>query len=1393
MKRILFIFLFFSPFFLIAQTVSLFKQFNGRYDFTTFGNTLNIEENNLGGACVILTESSAQFSLEPQQEILSAHLYWAGSGTGDFNVQLNGIPVTASRSFSHVSFNLPFFSAYAEVTDILISNGNGTYTLSDLDLNDAIPPYCGSLNFGGWAINVIYEDVSLTLNQISLFDGLESVSRDNPLLEIVLGNIEVASQDLAKIGFLAWEGDNVTAPVNESLKINGVLMSNELNPADNAFNCTNSYNGSVELWNMDLDSYSIDNVIGVGDTSIDITLTSGLDFVLINNIITVINSELPDATIEVDAPNITCGSNEVDIPYTVFNVNSTEFLPAGTEIAFYADNTLVGQSQTVLDIPIGGMEAGLITLTIPANIPSTFVLRASVDDDGTGTGSVAETDESNNEFEVIVSLAPIFINPPPFSITLCDDLVNGSTSDDGISTFNLAEFKPEIIGTFNFSVFYYLSINDQTNGIAIDPDNAFQNTSSPQTLYVSVFNSAGCDITTELTLIVEPNPVAVPPTPLQVCDDDNDGFFVFNLRDKDLEITGGATDVFVNYYGTQALAEQGDPNAALPIPYNNDDPFFDNVWARVESTTTGCFDVVELELIVNLLPLVPTEEFGDLIMCDDDGNGIEQFDLTINTPFVLGSQDPADFTINYYTSLIEAEIPLNEVTTPTSFISTGQPIWVRIEDINTTCYRISEFQLIVGTMPILGTGPFMAEACDDTLNGSTSTDGISTFNLALNNLDITAGDTSLAVFYYETQAAQNANDPIIPDTEYQNIVTPQTLFVSVFNTEFCESRTLLTLTVNNNPSPKLPTPLEVCDDNRDGFAEFTLEDKDVEITGNEANVVINYFETMALAELGDLSNALVSPYVNEVPDNDRVWVRVTYDPLPPINGTGCFTVIPLELIVNPLPEDSVIIENVIHCQVPLIGTSTIILDTKDSEILNGQDPAIFDVLYFETEFEADTMTDPISSSTPFLFGTTEVTLHVGILNLETGCYVSSNTVPEPSVLTFDLVVKEGATATTPAEPYVICDNFGENDGIVGTFTLISNPDDPTEYDAEADALAAEILGVQDPSQYEVSYHVSIENAIDGTNALPNTYQNIINPQLIYARVTNGFNTEPECYSVVEVALKVEQLPVLMLEPEYRLCVDARGDPIPEEEGGASPPVLDTGLDPELYLFEWSLDDLIINGAIAPAITALEGGNYTVTATEIATRCTNSQTVTVTLSSPPLTYSAEVVSAAFAINEVIYTNSAGTTQIFNDTHVIYVQAEGLGTYIYQLDDGPFQEGSLFTNNVLPGSHVVTIKDVNGCGSQRIDVNVIDYPRFLTPNQDGFHDTWNIIGIAEFDPTAKIYIFDRFGKLLKQISPIDGGWDGNYKGNPLPSSDYWFLVEYLEGGIPKEIKGHFTLKR
>jgi gliding motility-associated-like protein len=88
-------------------------------------------------------------------------------------------------------------------------------------------------------------------------------------------------------------------------------------------------------------------------------------------------------------------------------------------------------------------------------------------------------------------------------------------------------------------------------------------------------------------------------------------------------------------------------------------------------------------------------------------------------------------------------------------------------------------------------------------------------------------------------------------------------------------------------------------------------------------------------------------------------------------------------------------------------------------------------------------------------------------------------------------------------------------------------------------------------------------------------------------------------------------------------------------------------------------------------------------------------------------------------------------------------------------------------------------------------VIDYPKYFTPNGDGINDTWNIKGLNQ--PDAKIFIFDRYGKLIKQLNTTELGWDGTFIGTQSPSTDYWFTLDYKENGEQKQFKAHFSLKR
>lgn len=202
----------------------------------------------------------------------------------------------------------------------------------------------------------------------------------------------------------------------------------------------------------------------------------------------------------------------------------------------------------------------------------------------------------------------------------------------------------------------------------------------------------------------------------------------------------------------------------------------------------------------------------------------------------------------------------------------------------------------------------------------------------------------------------------------------------------------------------------------------------------------------------------------------------------------------------------------------------------------------------------------------------------------------------------------------------------------------------------------------------------------------------------------------------------------------------------------------------------------ISGTWSPGIiNNMASGTYVFTPN--SNQCATSQTINVT------------VSPSNTLLDVNWTVS----EAFVENQVVTVIATGTGDYLYQLDDGPFQESPVF-EFVSLGTHSITVQDKNGCSPPitRTNVLVINYPKFFTPNNDGYNDTWNIFALQD-QLNSKILIFDRHGKFLKQIFPDGIGWDGTYIGQPMPANDYWFTIEYTEQDIPKKFKSHFSLKR
>jgi gliding motility-associated-like protein len=151
-----------------------------------------------------------------------------------------------------------------------------------------------------------------------------------------------------------------------------------------------------------------------------------------------------------------------------------------------------------------------------------------------------------------------------------------------------------------------------------------------------------------------------------------------------------------------------------------------------------------------------------------------------------------------------------------------------------------------------------------------------------------------------------------------------------------------------------------------------------------------------------------------------------------------------------------------------------------------------------------------------------------------------------------------------------------------------------------------------------------------------------------------------------------------------------------------------------------------------------------------------------------------------------------TDAFTKNQIVTVTNPAGVNYVYQIDSSPFQASPSF-ENVASGLHSITVNDVSGC-SALTDTNVlvIGYPKYFTPNGDTYNDIWNISTLSN-QLNLRIYIFDRYGKLLKDISPNGSGWDGTYIGQPMPADDYWFTVEYSEQNVIKKFKSHFSLKR
>ena len=356
-------------------------------------------------------------------------------------------------------------------------------------------------------------------------------------------------------------------------------------------------------------------------------------------------------------------------------------------------------------------------------------------------------------------------------------------------------------------------------------------------------------------------------------------------------------------------------------------------------------------------------------------------------------------------------------------------------------------------------------------------------------------------------------------------------------------------------------------------------------------------------------------------------------------------------------------------------------------------------------------------------------VYAKVESIDTGCFTTAQ---------IELIVSEAQTITNTAS-LEACDSELE----IG-LTLF-----------DLSLANAELLeGL--PLDLILSYHLSYQDAVTDNNQLPIVFTNTIAyNQTLYARI----EFESGCYGVSEVYLQVLPLPELTPDETIYYCLNNYPESI-TLNGGIEENISD-------YYYNWS------TGETTSQIQINEVGVYNVVVTGID-NCANTKTIT-------------VLPSNIATIDTFEINDSGE----NNTIVVFVSGEG--DYEYALNDsnGPYQSSNTF-ENVEAGFHTIYVRDIlNNCGVVSDEVSVIGFPKFFTPNGDADNQNWKIKGISEqFYPNSKVLIFNRYGKLIKELNPLGVGWDGTLNGVLMPTSDYWFSVRLQDG---RTFKGHFALKR
>ncbi len=988
---------------------------------------------------------------------------------------------------------------------------------------------------------------------------------------------------------------------------------------------------------------------------------------------------------------------------------------------------------------------------------------------------------------------------------LTDDLANWSPGEPNDCCGSNSEAGEEDYAQFDF--YYAKTWNDMTDNSPTDGDSwpVFEFTGTTEVVWGKINPSTGDDVVfqgvetsaitesptetttyfyevttngvscrVETTVVVNPLPEMLAANDMVLCDDDLDGDAFnglvngFDLQAQEQLILKGNPSLEVLFFGNETDTNAIDKTVLFS---NSSNP--QQLYYRVRDPNTGCESTETNSFALRVLPIPPTIEIQPHYECDDQASGsdldrITTFNLQLNDSRIqtLLAGAPDQYRISYHTTLSDAEDPsVQGITSYTMTPSDNgeKTIYVRVIDSLTplSCVSVNNrFDLVLTPLPVLDESEITFEQCDETDGQS---DGIVRTNLRSFESVISANAANEEFTYFTSPTRSPASqisdptsyyntdvngNPIPNDIVYVQInrVLPNDVFAP--NGSCVRDAEILINVAVSQIKESFMLDFDACElppstaqDGRTRFPSSIFETLTTSLLREHplfaaVGVEIRYFPSLADAAVkkNEIDQSIDYENPNPVPNGtnwaDEIWANVE------VIGLNTITCIGLKKVANLYVERL----PTAHAIPPFRacdddGDGLFTFDTAGvyQALTKGQ--ANIEVSYFDTNYNllfTGTFPDAYESGHQKIIARVENNPS----NNTPSCY-------EETEIEF---IVDTTPNFNPLPTQMRCDDA---DGVL---------DGLATFDTQL--LERDLLN----GQTDVAIYYYDEQG----NALPSP----LPPQFstpsttIRVELVNTDNTR--CVREGFIDFKVVENPSFDVEEQAVLCLN---------ETVLNLQVKDPS---DTYHYVWEYVDennITTSVGASPQITISMGGTYRVTATTTGDLgCSTTRSI-------------EVITSELAkvnVNDILvrgFSSQENTVEIKTDNL-------GAGNYEYALDDSRFQDDPYF-EKVKPGIRTVKVRDKNGCGVSTAQIGVVGYYKYFSPNNDGINDTWQILGLkTTFNSNSVVYIYDRYGRFLRQLSNADDFWDGTYQGQPLPADDYWFRLELEDGRI---FNGHFSLMR